>query len=192
MSGITGHTASGHLVRLAVVFAVGMLTAACFQPLYGTQSASSDNSVGAKLSAIEIPDIPAPKGSATARLAVDLRNALLYNFNGGGNPIAPTYPAQGNYRDDDDVRHYRFDERPAGDAVRRPQRLLQSGRNCDPEDRDERLHFCARVVRHSRYGTALCAAACLARRRRPRRAARCAKHPQSAGIVFCGRHLSGA
>jgi LPS-assembly lipoprotein len=91
MSGITGHTASGHLFRLAVVFAVGMLTAACFQPLYGTQSASPDASVGAKLSAIEIPDIPAPKGSANARLAVDLRNALLYNFNGGGNPIAPTY-----------------------------------------------------------------------------------------------------
>ena len=50
MSGITGHTASGHLFRLAVVFAVGMLTAACFQPLYGTQSASPDDSVGAKLS----------------------------------------------------------------------------------------------------------------------------------------------
>ena len=91
MSGITGNTASGHLLRLAVVFAVGMLTAACFQPLYGTQPASPDDSVGAKLSAIEIPDIPAPKGSANARLAVDLRNALLYNFNGGGNPIAPTY-----------------------------------------------------------------------------------------------------
>ena len=91
MSGITEHVASGHLLRLAVVFAVGMLTAACFQPLYGTQPASPDASVGAKLSAIEIPDIPAPKGSANARLAVDLRNALLYNFNGGGNPIAPTY-----------------------------------------------------------------------------------------------------
>ena len=91
MSGITEHTASGHLFRLAVVFAVGMLTAACFQPLYGTKSASSDDSVGAKLTAIEIADIPAPKGSANARLAVDLRNALLYNFNGGGNPISPTY-----------------------------------------------------------------------------------------------------
>jgi len=91
MSGITEHKASGHLFRLAVVLAVGMLTAACFQPLYGTQSASPDDSVGAKLSAIDVVDIPAPKGSANARLAVDLRNALLYNFNGGGNPIAPTY-----------------------------------------------------------------------------------------------------
>ncbi len=91
MSRITGRTACGRLFRLAVVFAVGMLTAACFQPLYGTQPASPDDAVGAKFSAIEIPDIPAAKGSANARLAVDLRNALLYNFNGGGNPIAPTY-----------------------------------------------------------------------------------------------------
>jgi LPS-assembly lipoprotein len=96
MSGITEHKASGHLLRLAVVLAVGMLTAACFQPLYGTQSVSPDDSVGAKFSAIEIPDIPAPKGSANARLAVDLRNALLYNFNGGGNPIAPTYQLKVN------------------------------------------------------------------------------------------------
>jgi len=91
MSGITEHKASGHLFRLAVVLAVGMLTAACFQPLYGTQSASSDDSVGAKLTAIDVVDILAAKGSANARLAVDLRNALLYNFNGGGKPISPTY-----------------------------------------------------------------------------------------------------
>ena len=96
MSGITEHTASGHLLRLAVVFAVGILTAACFQPLYGTQSVSPDDSVGAKFTAIDVADIPAPKGSATVRLAVELRNALLYNFNGGGNPIAPTYRLQVN------------------------------------------------------------------------------------------------
>ncbi len=96
MSGITGNGTFGQLVRLAVVLTVGMLTAACFQPLYSNQSVSADDSVGAKLGAIEIADIPAPKGSANARLAVDLRNALLYNFNGGGNPIAPTYRLQVN------------------------------------------------------------------------------------------------
>jgi LPS-assembly lipoprotein len=90
MSGIWGNNAR-HLCRLTVVLAVGLLTAACFQPLYGTRSASPDDTVGAKFTAIDIADIPAPKGSANARLAVDLRNTLLYNFNGGGNPISPTY-----------------------------------------------------------------------------------------------------
>ncbi|MGA3310733.1 MAG: hypothetical protein ABSD08_19285 [Xanthobacteraceae bacterium] len=94
MSGIAGNGSFGQFVRLAVVLTVGMLTGACFQPLYSNQSVSADDSVGGKLSAIEIPDIPAPKGSANARLAVDLRNALLYNFNGGGNPISPTYRLQ--------------------------------------------------------------------------------------------------
>jgi LPS-assembly lipoprotein len=91
MSGITPIQASGHLFRLAVVLGFGMLTAACFQPLYSTSPGAPDDSVGAKLTAIDISDIPAAKGSANARLAVDLRNALLYNFNGGGNPISPTY-----------------------------------------------------------------------------------------------------
>jgi len=94
MSGIKGHQASGHLLRLAVVLAAAMLTAACFQPLYGTRSVSPDDAVAAKFTAIDVADIPAPKGSANARVAVDLRNALLYNFNGGGNPIAPTYRLQ--------------------------------------------------------------------------------------------------
>lgn len=98
MSGITGHPASSHLLRLAVVLAAGMLTAACFQPLYGTQSVSADDTVAAKFTAIDVADIPAPKGSAIARLAVDLRNALLYNFNGGGNPIAPTYRLEVNIK----------------------------------------------------------------------------------------------
>jgi LPS-assembly lipoprotein len=69
---------SRQLVRLAVVLALGGLTGACFQPLYSSQS-------------IEIANIPAANGRPESRLAVALRNALMYDFNGGGGPNAPTH-----------------------------------------------------------------------------------------------------
>jgi LPS-assembly lipoprotein len=83
--------ASRQLVRLAVVLALGVLTGACFQPLYGNQTISAGDSVRDKLSAIQISDIPAPNGTPTARLAVALRNALMSDLNGGANPISPLY-----------------------------------------------------------------------------------------------------
>jgi len=85
---------SRQLVRLAVVLALGALTGACFQPLYGSQSISADGSIGDKLSAIEIANIPAGNGRPEARLAVALHNALMYDFNGGAAPISPTHRLQ--------------------------------------------------------------------------------------------------
>ncbi len=82
---------SRQFVRLAVVLAVGALTGACFQPLYGNQTISAGDSVRDRLSAIQIPDIPAQKGAPTARIAVALRNSLMSDLNGGANPISPLY-----------------------------------------------------------------------------------------------------
>jgi len=79
------------LLRLAVVVALGALTAACFQPLYGDQKLSGDDSIRDKMSAVEIPEIKAQNGSPDARLAVSVRNALLYDLNGGANPVSPTH-----------------------------------------------------------------------------------------------------
>jgi LPS-assembly lipoprotein len=79
------------VLRLAVVVALGALTASCFQPLYGDQKISGDDSVRDKMSAVEIPEIKAQNGTPDARLAVSVRNALLYDLNGGANPAAPTH-----------------------------------------------------------------------------------------------------
>jgi LPS-assembly lipoprotein len=43
------------------------------------------------LSAVDIVQIEAPKASDEARLAVEIRNALLFDFTGGGSPAPPTH-----------------------------------------------------------------------------------------------------
>ncbi len=78
-------------VRVAVVLAFGLLTAACFQPLYGDRTLSAGDTVRDKLAAVQVGEIPAGNGSQEARLAVSLRNALMYDFNGGAAASAPTH-----------------------------------------------------------------------------------------------------
>jgi LPS-assembly lipoprotein len=81
-----------HFVRLAIVVALGAFNAACFQPLYGDQKLlAGGDTVRDKLAAIQISEIPGPNGTPQARLAVSLRNALIYDFNGGGSPGTAIY-----------------------------------------------------------------------------------------------------
>jgi LPS-assembly lipoprotein len=80
------------IVRFAFVLALGAMTGGCFQPLYGnnSQTIGSDDTVRDKLSSVDIPEIKTvnpPDG----RLAVAIRNALLYDFDGGQAPTSPTY-----------------------------------------------------------------------------------------------------
>jgi LPS-assembly lipoprotein len=79
------------IVRFAFVLAFGALTAGCFQPLYGNQTVGSEDSVRDKLSSIDIPEIKAANGTPDARIAVAIRNALLYDFDGGQTPTSPAY-----------------------------------------------------------------------------------------------------
>ena len=80
------------LFRVAAVLMLGALTTACFQPLYGSLPAG--DSVHDKLAAIDVGNIPAGNGTPEARLAVALRNALMYDFNNGGAAVAPTHRLQ--------------------------------------------------------------------------------------------------
>jgi LPS-assembly lipoprotein len=82
------------LVRVAVVLALGLSTTACFQPLYGNGSLSSGESLGGRLATVEVAQIPAGNGTPEARLAVALRNELMFIFNGGAAPDAPIYRLQ--------------------------------------------------------------------------------------------------
>jgi len=85
---------SRQLISIAVVLALGALTAACFQPVYGNHTLAAGDSVRDKLAGVEIGDIPAGNGTPEARLAVELRNKLMYDFNGGAQSPAPVYKLQ--------------------------------------------------------------------------------------------------
>ena len=87
------------LTRIAGVLALAGLTAGCFQPLYGDQALvqtapgapATTQTVRAAMAAVGIDQIPAPQGSDEARLAVEIRNALIFDFTGGGNAAPPTH-----------------------------------------------------------------------------------------------------
>jgi LPS-assembly lipoprotein len=85
------NVAWGRLARFAVVLAAASLTAGCFEPLYGARPSVATDSVRDKLTQIDVPVIPAPKGQPAARIAVALRNSLQYGLNGAAGANAPTY-----------------------------------------------------------------------------------------------------
>lgn len=82
---------AGRLARLAAIAAVGASLGGCFQPLYADKSIDGGPSLRGSLGAIDIKQITAPKGSDEARLAVEIRNALIYDFTGGGEGARPTH-----------------------------------------------------------------------------------------------------
>lgn len=79
------------LARLIVPFAAAGLLAGCFQPLYGDHSIGGGPSIKAALGSVDVSQIPAPNGSPEARIAVDVRNSLVFNLNGGTDPKLPAY-----------------------------------------------------------------------------------------------------
>jgi LPS-assembly lipoprotein len=85
---------SRRIFPAAVVLALGALTAACFQPLYGNEKPALGDSVRDKLAAVQVANIPIPNGRLEERLAVALRNQLMFDFSGGAAPAAALYMLQ--------------------------------------------------------------------------------------------------
>jgi LPS-assembly lipoprotein len=87
--------ALGRLVRWAAVATAAVLTAGCFQPLYGERSPDAPGAAGpgirAALASIEVAQIAAPSATPEARIAVELRNDVIYELTGGGEAGTPTY-----------------------------------------------------------------------------------------------------
>jgi LPS-assembly lipoprotein len=79
------------LGRLAPACAVAALLGGCFQPMYGQLSPTAGPSVRDVLSSIRVSTIEAPKGTTEERLAVELRNELLFGFTGGSGSTATTH-----------------------------------------------------------------------------------------------------
>lgn len=71
--------------------ALALVLGGCFQPLYGDRTLGGDPGLRHKLGAVAVQQIAAPKGSLEARLAVELRNALLFELTGGGEAQTPTH-----------------------------------------------------------------------------------------------------
>ena len=90
--GASTHRASGsRLLRAAAALAIAALAGGCFQPLYGERSPTGGLVLRDQLSAVDVLQIEAPKGTDEARLAVEIRNALLFDFTGGGAAAPPTH-----------------------------------------------------------------------------------------------------
>jgi len=79
------------LARLIAPFAAAGLLAGCFQPLYGDHSIGAGPNIKAALGTVDVAQITAPNGSPEARIAVDIRNSLLFKLNGGTDPKLPAY-----------------------------------------------------------------------------------------------------
>jgi LPS-assembly lipoprotein len=77
--------------RLAGVACLGGLAAGCFQPLYGEHSLTNAPAIGPALAGVDVSQIAAPSGSSEARVAVEVRNQLLFDLTGGAAPPAPTH-----------------------------------------------------------------------------------------------------
>ena len=84
-------SAHGRIMRAAAALAIAALAGGCFQPLYGEQSPTGGPVLRDQLSAVDVLQIGAPKGTDEARIAVEIRNALLYDFTGGGYAAPPTH-----------------------------------------------------------------------------------------------------
>jgi LPS-assembly lipoprotein len=85
-------TAGNRFARLTATLAVAACAGGCFQPLYADRSPDGGPGLRTALQAVDVKQIIANKGSDEARLAVEIRNALIFDFTGGGAPAArPAY-----------------------------------------------------------------------------------------------------
>jgi LPS-assembly lipoprotein len=81
----------GGMLRLATVMLAAGATAACFQPMYADRSVTGKPGLRDALSSVRIDQIAAPNGTPEARLAVELRNQLLFDMTGGSGTNSPTH-----------------------------------------------------------------------------------------------------
>jgi LPS-assembly lipoprotein len=88
---------AGRLSRLGatlgVVACLGAGLGGCFEPLYADRSPGVGGGANLRnaLAAVDVKQIDANRGSDEARLAVEVRNALIYDLTGGGPTLRPAY-----------------------------------------------------------------------------------------------------
>jgi LPS-assembly lipoprotein len=78
-------------VRLSAAALIASLTAGCFEPLYGERTLAGGPGLRDRLRSVEVSQIPAPNGTTEARLAVEVRNALIFELSGGEGSVANSH-----------------------------------------------------------------------------------------------------
>jgi len=81
----------GRAVRVMAALAAAVMLAGCFQPLYGEHTPIGGKGMRQLLSSVDVAQIDAPNGTPLARLAVEVRNKLVFDLTGGSGPSAPTH-----------------------------------------------------------------------------------------------------
>jgi LPS-assembly lipoprotein len=79
------------LSRLVAPFAAACLLAGCFQPLYGEHSAGAGPSIREQMRTVDVAQIAAANGTPESRLAVNVREALLFGISADNKPVKPRY-----------------------------------------------------------------------------------------------------
>lgn len=79
------------LARAVAAMALAASVAGCLQPLYGARAPGGGSAVRDAMAAVDVLQIEAPKGTSEARIAVELRNALVFELTGGGGAATPTH-----------------------------------------------------------------------------------------------------
>jgi len=79
------------IAGLALTLAVAGLLAGCFEPLYGERTLSGGPGLRQRLSSVDVKQISAPSGTPAARIAVELRNALIFDLTGGSETPRSTH-----------------------------------------------------------------------------------------------------
>jgi LPS-assembly lipoprotein len=91
----SSHAALGRLLRWLAVAAAAGLTAGCFQPLYGEYAATGPGAVAPNVrdafATVQVNQIAAPNGTPEARIAVEVRNNVIWELTGGGGAGTPAY-----------------------------------------------------------------------------------------------------
>jgi LPS-assembly lipoprotein len=82
-------------IRAAAALLLAASVGGCFQPMYADPAvfgaAGIPGGARAALASVDVAQIDAPHGSVLARMAVDVRNSLVFDFTGGGEPAPPRY-----------------------------------------------------------------------------------------------------
>src|SRR5437870_1163486 len=77
--------------RLALALTAAGFLAGCFQPLYGDRTVTGSANIRDRLAAVDVTQIKVPNGTSIARLAVELRNDLIFDLTGGSGGLGATH-----------------------------------------------------------------------------------------------------
>jgi LPS-assembly lipoprotein len=85
------HKGGGRIGRLCFALSLALLTAGCFQPLYGDSKVVPTAGLDDRLGTVEVAKIDAPNGTRLARVGVEVRNDLIFDMTGGGGGQTAAY-----------------------------------------------------------------------------------------------------